>query len=256
MLPVKGVIMARSVNEEAYAEKRHAMLDAAQRLIYSKGYEQMTIQDVLDDVHLSRGAFHHYFDSKQALLEVLVERLGAEAIQLLLPIVQDQQLTALAKLQRYFAKANRWKIGQKAILLPLLRVWFADGNAIVRQKLRATAIREVAPHLAEIIRQGIEEGSMSVSYPYQRGEVMASLVNDAGEALGALLLSCEHERDAWQRVESALAAYTEAFERVLGVPAGSLTLADGQTMQEWLVSAGEQADGRSASAAHHVFLSA
>ena len=228
--------MARIVKEEVYAEKRNAILDVAQRLIYTKGYEQMTIQDMLDDLQISKGAFYHYFDSKQAVLEALVERMGEEALHLLLPIVHDPLLPALEKLQRYLAIANRWKIGQKAFILALLHVWFTDDNAIMRQKLRAAAIREIAPLLAEIIRQGIQEGVMTVTYPDQLGEVLASLVQDAGETIGALILSFDPERDDMQHVERTVAVYTDAFERVLGVPPGSLTLVDDQRLKEWFVS--------------------
>jgi len=231
--------MARLVKEEEYAGKRNGILDVAQRLIYTRGYEQMTVQDMLDDLQISKGAFYHYFGSKQAVLEALVERIGEEALQLLLPIVHDPVLPALEKLQRYLATANRWKIGQKAFFLALLRVWFADDNAIVRQKLRATAIREIAPLLAEIIRQGIQEGVMTATYPDQVGEVIASLAQDAGEAVGALLFSFDPERDDMQRVERTIVVYTDAFERLLGVPPGSLTLVDDQTLREWFASSRE-----------------
>src|SRR5215469_1271028 len=231
--------MARLVKEEEYAGKRNGILDVAQRLIYTRGYEQMTVQDMLDDLQISKGAFYHYFGSKQAVLEALVERIGEEALQLLLPIVHDPVLPALEKLQRYLATANRWKIGQKAFFLALLRVWFADDNAIVRQKLRATAIREIAPLLAEIIRQGIQEGVMTATYPDQVGEVIASLAQDAGEAVGALLFSFDPERDDMRRVERTIVVYTDAFERLLGVPPGSLTLVDDQTLREWFASSRE-----------------
>lgn len=230
--------MARIVKEEEYTGKRNAILDVAQRLIYTKGYEQMTIQDMLDDLQISKGAFYHYFDSKQAVLEALVERRGEEALQLLIPIVHDTALPALDKFQRYLDVANRWKVGQKAFFLALLRVWFTDDNAVVRQKLRAIGIREIAPLLSEIIRQGVQEGVMRVSYPDQMGEVMASLAQDAGEAVGALI-SFDPSHADMQRVERTVAAYTEAFERLLEVPAGSLTLVDDQTLQEWFASPGE-----------------
>ena len=71
--------MARIVKEQAYAVKRNEILDVAQRLVYTKGYEQMTIQDILDGLPISKGAFYHYFDSKQALLEALIERMLKEA---------------------------------------------------------------------------------------------------------------------------------------------------------------------------------
>src|SRR5947199_3928795 len=225
--------MARVVKE--HTVRRNEILDVAQRLMYARGYEQMTIQDILDDLQISKGAFYHYFDSKQALLEALVERIGEGAVQLLLPIVHDPLLPALDKFQRYLATLNRWKVGQKAFFLALLRVWFTDDNAIVRQKLRATAIREIAPLLTEIFRQGIQEGVMTTTYPDQVGEVIASLAQDAGETIGALLLSFDRERDAMQRVERTVAVSTDAFERVLGAPAGSLTLVDSELLKEWFV---------------------
>jgi hypothetical protein len=150
--------------------------------------------------------------------------------------VRDPSLPSLDKFQQFLTTLNRWKVGQKAFFLALLRVWFTDDNAIVRQKLRATAIREISPLLSEIICQGIQEGVMTAIYPDEMGEVIMSMAQDAGEAIGALLLSFDTERDDMQRVERTIAVYTEAFERVLGVTAGSLTLIDDQTLKEWFIS--------------------
>jgi AcrR family transcriptional regulator len=61
--------MARIIKEHERSVKRNEIIDAAQRFIYTKGYEQMTIQDILDELQISKGAFYHYFDSKGALLE-------------------------------------------------------------------------------------------------------------------------------------------------------------------------------------------
>ena len=57
--------MARTI--KGPSEKRNEILDSARRLVYSKGYEQMTIQDILGELQISKGAFYHYFDSKGAL---------------------------------------------------------------------------------------------------------------------------------------------------------------------------------------------
>jgi hypothetical protein len=77
---------------------------------------------------------------------------------------------------------------------------------------------------------------MTATYPDQGGAVIASMAQDAGETIGALLLSFDPKRDDMQRVERTVAVYTDAFERVLGVPAGSLTLVDDQTLKEWFIS--------------------
>ncbi len=227
--------MARIVKE--HAVRRNEILDVAQRLVYTKGYEQMRIQDILDGLQISKGAFYHYFDSKQALLEAILERMQEEAEQLLIPIVQDPHLPALDKLQRFFATLNRYKTTQKAFFLELLRVWYADDNTIVRQKARAAGVKWVTPWLSVIIRQGIQEGVLTTSYPEQVGEVVLSLALDLGETLGGLLLSFEPERDDMLRIERTVAAYTDALERTLEAPRGSLQLVDDETLKEWFVSA-------------------
>jgi AcrR family transcriptional regulator len=231
--------MARTVKEEAYAGKRNAILDVAQRLIYTRGYEQMTIQDLLDDLQISKGAFYHYFDSKQAVLEALVERMGEEVVQLLFPIVHDPALPALEKLRRFFPTLAQWKTARKDFILALMHILYADDNAIFRQKARALAVKRVTPLLSTVIRQGIQEGVSTTAYPDQVGEVVLSLVLDFGDAVAGLLLSWEPERDEYPRVERMVAAYTETLERALGAPTGSLPLVDDQTLREWFVSPGD-----------------
>jgi len=68
--------MARVVKDLKNAARRKDILDVAQRLVVeTKGYEGMSIQDVLDELKISKGAFYHYFDSKGDLLEALIERM-------------------------------------------------------------------------------------------------------------------------------------------------------------------------------------
>ena len=231
--------MARIVKEEEYAGKRNAILDVAQQLIYTRGYEQMTIQDMLDGLRISKGAFYHYFDSKQAVLEALVERLGEEVVQLLLPIVHDPALGALEKLRRFFPTLARWKTARKDFILALMHILYADENALFRQKARTLAVKRVTPLMTTVIRQGVREGVLTTAYPDQVSEVVISLVLDFGDTLAGLLLSWEPARDAYPRVECTVAAYTDTLERALGAPAGSLPLADTETLKEWFVSPGD-----------------
>ena len=228
--------MARIVNETEYAARRNAILDVALRLIYTKGYEQMAIQDILGELQISKGAFYHYFDSKPALLEALIERIGQEALELLNPIVQDPHLPALDKLQRYFDTAVRWKTARKAFMLDLLRVWYADHNAIARQKMLAMWSKHALPLLTEICHQGIREGVLNIPFPDQVGAILLSLVQGIGDAFAELLLAPEPRGDELQRAARLIAAYNDALERVLGAPAGSLHLMDAESLEEWFVA--------------------
>lgn len=227
--------MARVVNEKEHAAKRQEILIVARRLVQTRGYEKMAIQDVLDELRISKGAFYHYFESKQALLMAIIEHMLEEVFQLFLPIVRDPHLPALEKLQGYFSLIVRWRTERKAFVLELARVWLADDNAIVRQKLHTTGLKRTAPLLAAIIRQGIEEGIFTTSHPDQAGAIVLSLLEDLNEALVELLLSFDLDRGDLSQMEDTVAAYRDAVERVLGAPAGSLHIFEAAALKGWVL---------------------
>lgn len=226
--------MARVVNEAAYAARRKAILDMAQRAIETKGYEQMAIADLLGELRISSGAFYHYFDSKPALLLALVEHLGDQIEPLVVPIVHDPALSALEKLQRFFATLDRAKLAHKALVLGTLRVWYADENAIVRAKLYLARVKRFAPWLQQIIQQGVDEGVFTTPYPDQAARMILSLSEDLGHATAALLLAEERDPSDVHRVERIIEACIDALERLLGAPAGCLQRDWHDELAPWL----------------------
>lgn len=231
--------MARTIKPEEFASKRGEILDAAQRLVLTKGYEQMSIQDVLDEVQISSGAFHHYFDSRGALLEAFVERVKQESEKPLLPIIHDPNLSAIEKLQGFFDTLDRLRTVHKADLVRLARVWYTDDNAIVRLKVDEAVFQQRAPLLTEIVRQGIREGIFTTAYPDKAGEVIMSLLHGMGNTHARLLLSFDQEGDDLRRIEEIVAihaAYMDAIERVLGAPPHSFSRTDTEAVNVWVAA--------------------
>jgi AcrR family transcriptional regulator len=232
-------LLARTINPEEYNRKRNEILDAAQRLVYTKGYERITIQDILDGIGISSGAFYHYFDSKPAVLEALAERMQDEIERNVLPIVHDPYLPANEKLRRFFATVLRREITAEAktIVDALLRIWFTDENALIRQKVDAARIERLTPLLTEIIRQGIQEAGLTTPYPDQAGEVALSLIQGLQYSLAKRFSRFETDDDSSQNIAAVVAiydAYMDAIERVLGAPSGLLYRLDPAAIRESL----------------------
>ena len=49
--------------------KKQEILNTAELLFCRKGYEQTSIQDILDCLHTSKGSFYHHYVSKESVLE-------------------------------------------------------------------------------------------------------------------------------------------------------------------------------------------
>jgi TetR/AcrR family transcriptional repressor of nem operon len=230
--------MARIVKEEEYTARRNEILDVAIQLVYSKGYDKMTIQDILDHLHMSKGAFYHYFDSKVAVLEAVVERMATEQVKpMFLAIVQDPKLPALEKLHQYFYMSTSWKTSNKALLTELMQIWYSDQNALARQKLLKMTVEHLGPIFTEIIKQGVQEGTFSTPYPKVASEVTINLIHDLAYASGQMLLSEEvKQSENLRQVETLYAAYSDALERVLGAPKGSIQFMAAEALKVWFSS--------------------
>src|SRR5579859_5252915 len=99
--------MPRTLNLAEHTVRKEAFVDAATRLMQTKGYERTSIQDILEELGASRGAFYHYFDSKQALLEAVIDRMVEAAMAAVAPVVDDPGLSATPKLERVFGGIGR-----------------------------------------------------------------------------------------------------------------------------------------------------
>lgn len=225
--------MARTVNPTLHTVRRDAFLDVAQRLVETKGYEAMSIQDVLEALEVSKGAFYHYFDSKQALLEAVVERFADGAMARMAPIFGDPKLSALEKLERVFAGIAGWKAERKDLVLAIIEVWNSDSNAIVREKLRRMSVRFLTPLFSAVIKQGIDEGMFNVASPDETATVLLSVMLGFQEQATHLFIARQANTIPFELVERTVAGYTAAYERILGIPKGSLTLTDRATLHFW-----------------------
>ncbi len=228
--------MTRSVNEQEYAQKRNAILDVAASYITTKGYEQMTTQDILEALQISRGAFYHYFESKQTLLMALVDRIGEQAEQLVLPIASSREMTAQDKLLRVFTVLNQHKQENLDLVFAFMRVWYADENALFRHKLYLARLKRLVPLLSQIIQEGVAEGVFTTAYPAQAARIILSLLEDLGYAIVELLFAKEDKPFDISQMAQLGEATMDALERVLGMKPRGLQQFWNEALSQWQIS--------------------
>ncbi|MFI5845334.1 TetR/AcrR family transcriptional regulator [Catenuloplanes sp. NPDC051500] len=210
----------------AHAVRRDAFLDAAQQIIATRGYEALSIQDVLGATGASKGAFYHYFNGKGALLDAIVARMVDTATAQL----ATTGGTALERLEGVFGGLAAFKAGQRDLIIAMMTVWMSDENAVLREHFRRRSIAALTPLLADILRQGARERTFAITDPDATAAVFAAMVLGANEAASAMI---GHNLTA-EQVSDRLRAFGEAFERVLGVAPGALRFDRRlDTVREW-----------------------
>jgi AcrR family transcriptional regulator len=226
--------LVRTLNPTVRAVRREAILDVAERLMRRCGYEEMSIQDIQDELGVSRGAIYHYFGSKDDILEAVLERIADTVMSVVEPIADNPDLTPLARLQQIFAVAGRWKTERKELMVALVRAWYSHHNLLLRERLGQVVKARLVPLIARILRDGQAEGAFRVGSPSHAAAILVALLLDSGETLGNLVLARLDGTVPFEDVGHAVTAYNEAFERILGLDAGSFEIVDSPTLRSWL----------------------
>ncbi len=225
--------MARTLDPEVHAVKRDAFVDVAQRRMLAKGYEQLSVQELIDEVGASKGAFYHYFGSKGDLLEAVVERMADEAATAWQPVLTAPGLSAADRLEGVFHTVAAIKAERRELVLAILDAWLSDHNAIVRDKLRDLVADRMTPLLIDLVRQGVDDGDFSPSDPEATARVLVSIIQGTQELASRLWVDANTGAISVDEVIRVFAAYNEAVERILGLPPGRLSLTDPPTIRMW-----------------------
>jgi AcrR family transcriptional regulator len=155
-------------------ETRTRILESALRLFSEAGYDATGVAGICSAAGVSKGAFYHHFETKQAvflqLLEEWLRQLDADLEAALgeAPTVVDGLLGMAARTRGVFAAAD----GRLSILLEF---WAqARKDPVVWERAMAP-FRRYREAFAAIIRKGIEEGSLEAVDTEKAAQALMSL---------------------------------------------------------------------------------
>ncbi|MDR0562032.1 MAG: TetR/AcrR family transcriptional regulator, partial [Spirochaetaceae bacterium] len=127
------------------------ILDAAETLFSEKGYENATVNDILDKVGIGKGTFYHYFKSKEEVMDGVIRRAVECAHERAKTVADDSSLTVREKTRRAILSINISETPHGKVIDELHK----PANAQMHQKSITQTIQAVAPVLAGIVKQGI-----------------------------------------------------------------------------------------------------
>jgi Transcriptional regulator len=167
----RGVLpMARNKYPEVTIEK---ILDVSQRLFMEKGYDNTTIQDIVNELGgLTKGAIYHHFKSKEEIIDALAEKLFFDnnpfaAVQNRKDLNGLQKMKEVIKLN--YDDIDRIEFSKQSI--PLLK------NPRLLVELVDTNRRLLAPQWMKLIMEGIGDGSIHTDYSKELSEILPLLTN-------------------------------------------------------------------------------
>ncbi len=223
--------MARITKE--YHERKNELLNTAQELFFTQGYEQITIETIIQKVGVSKGTFYYYFKSKEDLLDKLVKKM-ADKIQIeIKKIVEKKDLDAISKLEKAYSVAGNIKLENIQLIKLMLKILYEKDNLILRYKVYKSNVELVVPEFAKIIEQGVKEKLFNTPYPYEAARLFFELGSISGDAMSKLLLELDEKPENMDKMLKEIEVYEDAMERILGAKKGAINIVNREMLENF-----------------------
>lgn len=204
-------------------ERRAKILETAEKLFYRKGYEATSIQDILDDLKMSKGGFYHHFESKLQLLDALCQGQMQENGERMREAVESKKGDAIAQFNALYEYCTLWQEGQEAFASLVLKTAYEGGSVQLRDSLKQAMLANARPLMKEIILDGVEQQKFFTRYPDEIGELLLQLFANLNDEI-AMLLAKGEKNGSLPAILNLLMVYRHAAETLTGAPYGSLVL--------------------------------
>ena len=150
------------------------ILDVSTRLFSEKGYDDTSLQDIINETKLSKGAIYHHFSSKEDILKGIFHRLGNENAEIFAKIRDDNRLRGIEKLRKIFQTAVFHS--NQSVLLTVSPCLLNNPRFLAMQIEQIYEL--IAPQFVEpILAEGIKDGSINIENPHEIAEAIMILTN-------------------------------------------------------------------------------
>ena len=149
------------------------ILEVARRLFMEKGYDNTTIQDIVDQLGgLSKGAVYHHFKSKEEIMDAVCDQMfydnnPFEAVR------QRTDLNALEKLREAIRlnQADESRVDMTIQAIPITR------NPRLMAEMVESNRRVLTPYYLELLEEGNRDGSIHTEYAREIAELLPLLTS-------------------------------------------------------------------------------
>lgn len=205
-------------------DRRTQLLDCAQYLFFTKGFDDTTVTDIMTAAGISKGGFYHHFESKDELLFGVLDRMAIAVFGQMDAITQAASTSALDKLHEFihlrsdFLKEHDYE-GQ----VEFYSVMNDEKNASLLLAFNRAVKKISTPHLVKIIEQGCDGGVFTTLDAHSAADMIIHISNFFDPALKVAIDARGTARadDAAAKLRAAMTMQYLIIDRILGLPDGT-----------------------------------
>ena len=191
-------------------QRKNEILDAAEHLFGTKGFDNTSTTDILNETGIARGTLYYHFKSKEELLDSMISRMTKRFVEKARKIAEQKEVPVLKRLTTMMLALNG---NYSNFNQEILQQVHKPQNALMHQKMQNCLMSEINPLITILIREGTAQGICQTDYPEEAAEMTFLYVNTVFDDL------MEHSEEEKQR---KIAAFIYNLERLLNMEQNSM----------------------------------
>ena len=191
--------------------RRQEILAAARELFIKKGYDQTSVNDILNVVEIAKGTFYYYFVSKEEVLEAIIMDIVKEGEIKAKRILNDKSIALVNRIMMAMMAQKPDFEGSDEIKDELHKVENTKFHRVYLKEM----IKMMTPILEPLFIEGIDQGIFNMEYPTECVEsvlLLGHMMFDDSDVFGWSI----------EEYPKKIQAFLANMERLLGTKKGEL----------------------------------
>ena len=183
-------------------KRKRELLQIAYRLFLSQGYENTSVDEIIEAAGIAKGTYYYYFQSKEQMLEAVIGMMiEAEA-----DVARQVLASGMPVPQKIVGIVSSVRPTQEE--RPIEDALNRPENVLMHDKLQRQLISDILPLLSQAVEEGVRDGLFACDHIPERVRML-------------LLLSCDLF-DEGQYTEADVDVFIDMMEKLLGAAPGTM----------------------------------